>query len=313
MNLFMSTYADISYISIDTYNRLMILDFGLFVIGIVFLVLGTAAIALNKSDSGRNCKNIGGVSVVAESLIGDRKYQQDYYMFPAGNRNSEELKAGVLAVVCDGMGGMENGEIASRTCAELVYNGFYQLGWMENICQVLTELVSAANKEISSLTSEDGKALNSGTTIVAVAVRDNKAYWVSAGDSRIYLFHDEHLEQLTRDHNFRVTLQERCSAGIITPEQMENDRLKDALISYVGRGEDIIIDTGIVNFNTSEGDILVLSSDGLYKYVSDGDIQRIIQRNTKQPEKLAKILAKYAMTGGTRGKHDNITVLVMSR
>ena len=120
------------------------------------------------------------ITVTAESIIGDRKYQQDFFLFTP-DTNSEAVKdSGMLAIVCDGMGGMEGGEIASRMCAELVYNGYYQMGKVDDVCQVLKELVTAADDEVSAITDQSGRKLRSGTTAIAVVVRGSKAYWVSA-------------------------------------------------------------------------------------------------------------------------------------
>lgn len=299
-------------VSPEAYNSAMMLGYGLTALG-AFLVAGGAAVrAVFHILVSRYGEPVETLSVNGGSLIGDREYQQDYFLHPKSD-DPGLLQSGVLAVVCDGMGGMEGGEKASRLCAELVYNGFYQVGGTENICQLLWELVTAADREIAQLRGNDGRPLNSGTTVVAAAVKDDKAYWVSVGDSRIYLFHDGRLEQLTRDQNFRLTLQERCSAGLITPQQMEADCRKDALISYVGKGGDITIDTGVVSFRPAEDDLLLLCSDGLYKSVTEGEIQRMIQRHIKQPQKLTGILTRAAISGGTPGKHDNITVLTISK
>ena len=64
------------------------------------------------------------ITVTAESIIGDRKYQQDFFLFTPDTNSDAVKDSGMLAIVCDGMGGMEGGEIASRMCAELVYNGY---------------------------------------------------------------------------------------------------------------------------------------------------------------------------------------------
>ena len=191
--------------------------------------------------------------------------------------NSEAVKdSGMLAIVCDGMGGMEGGEIASRMCAELVYNGYYQMGKVDDVCQVLKELVTAADDEVSAITDQSGRKLRSGTTAIAVVVRGSKAYWVSAGDSRIYYLHNGRLERITRDHNFRLLLQEQCNAGYITQEDVETDGQKEALISYVGKGGNLLIDTGVIEFGSAKDDMILLCSDGLYKALPEEDIQRLL-------------------------------------
>ena len=253
----------------------------------------------------------GNFGVSAESVIGDRKYQQDFFMFASDTDSAAVKEHGLLAIVCDGMGGMEGGEVASRVCAEHVYNGYYQLGKVDDVCQALRELVTAADTEVAALTDQNGRRLSSGTTVAAAVIRDGKAYWASVGDSRIYYAHNGQLEQITRDHNFRLLLQERCDAGCITQEEVDTDRQREALISYVGKGGGLLIDTGVVEFGEMESDVMVLCSDGLYKTLSDENMRELMSRHAGNGPHLPWVLVHAAMTGGRAGKHDNITVLSM--
>ena len=253
------------------------------------------------------------VTVSAESIIGDRKYQQDFFLFTPDTDSEAVKDSGMLAIVCDGMGGMEGGEIASRMCAELVYNGYYQLGKVDDVCQTLRELVTAADAEVAALTDQNGRRLSSGTTVTAAVIRDGKVYWVSVGDSRIYFAHDGQLEQITRDHNFRLLLQEQCNAGYITQEEVETDGQKEALISYVGKGGNLLIDTGVIEFGTAKNDMILLCSDGLYKALPEEEIQRLMLQHAGNSLHLPKVLTRAAMAGGRPGKHDNITVLTISK
>lgn len=249
--------------------------------------------------------------VSAESVIGDRKYQQDFFMYASDTDSNAVKECGLLAIVCDGMGGMEGGEIASRMCAELIYNGYYQLGRDDDICKALRELVTAADAEVAALTDHNGRQLSSGTTVTAAVIRDGKAYWVSVGDSRIYYAHNGRLEQITRDHNFRLLLQERCDAGCITQEEVDTDGQREALISYIGKGGDLLIDTGVVELNDAENDVIVLCSDGLYKSLPEEDIRELMSRHAGNGPHLPWVLVNATMAGGRAGKHDNTTVLAI--
>ena len=317
MKFILNSIAVIATVSVQGYKFTHAFGYVLVILGTLLVVSG-AFMSLRSVKFRKGLSNEGrfkkekGLTLSAESLLGDREYQQDYFIYPRGEDNELTSSIGKLAIVCDGMGGLEGGERASRLCAELVYKGFYQIGSAENICHVLSELVSAANTEIANLVGEGGRKLDSGTTIVATVVSGNTVNWISAGDSRIYIYHDRRLMQITRDHNYRITLRERYNAGLITQAQMESDPQRNALISYVGRGETIIIDSGTINFDPKAGDILVLCSDGLYKYLSDEKILELIHSNAKHPNELAGILAKAALNEDKRKKHDNITVLTVS-
>ena len=251
----------------------------------------------------------GNFGISAESVIGDRKYQQDFFMFASDTDSAAVKECGLLAIVCDGMGGMEGGEVASRVCAEHVYNGYYQMGKVDDVCQTLRELVTAADAEVAVLTDRDGRRLSSGTTVAAVAVRDGMAYWASVGDSRIYFAHNGRLERITRDHNFRLLLQERCDAGCITQEEVDTDSQREALISYIGKGGDLLIDTGVFEFSEAGNDVIVLCSDGLYKSLPEEDMQELVMQHAGNGPHLPWVLVHAALTGGRAGKHDNITVL----
>ena len=281
--------------------------------GIILIAVGIIYRRSGRTKTVHKLNIAENVNISAESIIGDRKYQQDFFIFTPDSDDGAAGESGLLAIVCDGMGGMEGGEIASRMCAELVYNGFYQMGKVDDVCQVLRELVSAADAEVSAITGQDGIKLNSGTTIVAVVVRGKRAYWVSSGDSRIYFLHNGRLERLTRDHNFRMLLQEQCNAGYISQEEVDSDCQKEALVSYVGKGGNLIIDTGEVEFGVAQNDVIMLCSDGLYKTTCEDDIQRLMLQYASNTSRLPNVLARAAMAGGRAGKHDNITVLTLSR
>ncbi len=288
--------------------------------GVLFIILGIAFIALGiilrlkyRNTRVFQVNKSNNLSISGESIIGDRRYQQDYFLFTPDTEDPAIKDAGLLAIVCDGMGGLQGGEIASRMCAETVYNGFYQLGKTDDICHVLKELVTVADQEVSALKDRSGNKLKSGTTVVAVVVRGNKAYWVSAGDSRIYFYHNGRLEQITRDHNFKLLLQEQCNAGYITQKEVDTDKQKEALISYVGKGSDLIIDTGEFEFGVAKNDIILLCSDGLYKSLAESDIKKLVAEHASNIVRLPLMLAKSAMGAGRAGKHDNITVLALKR
>ena len=261
-----------------------------------------------KTAMNNETENFG---ISAESVIGDRKYQQDFFMFASDTECTAVKECGLLAIVCDGMGGMEGGETASRVCAEHIYNGYYHMGKADDVCQTLRELVTAADAEVAELTDHNGRRLISGTTVAAAVIRDGKAYWVSVGDSRIYYAHNGQLEQLTRDHNFRLLLQEQCDAGCITQEDVDNDRQREALISYVGKGGGLLIDTGAIELGEAENDMIVLCSDGLYKSLPEEDMRELMSRHAGNGQHLPWVLVHAAMASGRAVRNDNITVLAM--
>lgn len=245
--------------------------------------------------------------VFADSQLGNRQNQQDYCTY-AANLSPQQLSMGTLGIVCDGMGGMEGGERASRVCAQTIYQGFYQLGKVENVCATLRELVLAADAQVSTLTNAEGRKLNCGTTVVAAVVRDGMAHWVSAGDSRIYHVHNNTIRQITRDHNLKLKLAEAAAAGRMSMEEVNTHPQREALISYVGKGSDLLIDTGSIPFRSDSGDMLILCSDGVYKVFSNQDVLNIVLECAGEKESTAAAIARTAVATGNV-KHDNTTVL----
>ncbi len=135
------------------------------------------------------------------SDIGSRKAQQDA-LYVASNDNV------VFAVLCDGMGGFEKGEIASQTAVE-AFTEYYQCymqsdemkddGWMLSAVKAIDDI-------IFSMKSDNGKEINIGTTIVAIIIQNQKLSWVSVGDSRLYVLRGEEMVQITADHNYYFEL-----------------------------------------------------------------------------------------------------------
>ena len=158
-------------------------------------------------------ENKNGIALAALSEIGDRSEQQDAFGFCFENEQS-------LIVVCDGMGGHAGGRIASSIATE----GFISdcsSGFVTDDCQYQDLLISCAkrvDREIASLTDENGVLLNAGSTAVAVIIAYKQLFWCSCGDSRAYLLRSKEFVQFTQDQNYKTVLREELNAGIITKD-----------------------------------------------------------------------------------------------
>ena len=134
--------------------------------------------------------------MAALSVIGDREEQQDSYSFCLGDREG-------LFVVCDGMGGHTGGAIASSTAAELICKN-YEKNTTCDPYLFLHENTVKADEAVASLTNDRGHPLGAGSTLIAVILRENRMYWSSVGDSRIYLIRGKEIVQVTLDHTYRA-------------------------------------------------------------------------------------------------------------
>ena len=146
---------------------------------------------------------------------------------------------------------------------------------------------------------------------VAVVIENNKMYFLSVGDSKIYILRDNEILAVNREHNYRLSLDEKLKKGQITKEQYiaEEDQA-EALISYLGMGNVSLMDINNEPFILQENDIVLLCSDGLYKRLPDKDIMQIIQLEEPDMNRAARRLTDVVMMR-TRKNQDNSSLVLL--
>lgn len=250
------------------------------------------------------------LTTLARSAVGNRNYQQDALYVTPSKILSSNKKTRVLAVVCDGMGGMADGGKASRTAIQMMLQGFQNVERSEelNIPAFFRQGIGAIDQMISSFPKENGRG--SGTTMVACIAENNKLYWASVGDSRIYIIRGHRMYQVTRDHNYWLMLQEQVAAGEMTMEEAMGQRHKEALISYLGMGNVSLMDINEEPFELQLGDMVMLCSDGITKTLPDAQIKQIILADEVKPEQKAEALVE-AATHANSHSQDNTSVVLL--
>lgn len=226
-------------------------------------------------------------------------------------KNEDTYRCGKLsdgtswALVCDGMGGVHGGQLASSIAADMVsekikrcYNPSMPVSSLENL---LLSAITTANVIVYDRGDVDISLKGMGTTIVAAIVKDNEACIAHVGDSRAYFTDGGKIEQITRDHSL---VQEMFDNGKITFEEMETHPQKNIITRAMGVSEEVEIDFDYVCVNENEA--LILCSDGLSGLVSDEKMLQIY--NSNNFEELAE---KYIEEANNAGGRDNITVVVM--
>ena len=128
---------------------------------------------------------------------------------------------------------------------------------------------NAAVRELAAGVNADGGL---GTTLVAVVVAGHSLYWISAGDSRLYLFRQGRMTRITQDHNYAGWLREAAYRGDVAPDAAELHPGRDALTSYLGQAELEKIDRNVRSYPLEAGDWLLLCSDGLHGMLSEAEI-----------------------------------------
>lgn len=210
-----------------------------------------------------------------------------------------------LAVVCDGMGGANGGDIASKTAVDSVanyINGAYNLKQSNSaVLDLLKNAVASANIEVYDIACSNEELKGMGTTVVAAIVREDTALICNVGDSRAYLLEGE-LIQITRDHS---VVQGLIESGKLTAEEARVHPKKNVITRALGVEENVIPDVYEIAFG--ENSKLLLCTDGLSNFVKGEDILSTFKNN--QIKDVADILIDKANEGGGG---DNITAVVVS-
>lgn len=213
-----------------------------------------------------------------------------------------ETPLGVLALVCDGMGGHAGGkeasELAVRTILEVMKAATPKTPAREALRVALEE----ANRRIWGMpTIEAG--YRPGSTVVAVLVHENGAEVAHVGDSRVYLVHSGAVSQVTRDHSM---VQEMVDRNIIRAEDAATHPDANKILRALGIAKDVEVEVRPEPLRYVAGDILVMCSDGLSDLVGAGEI---LELAGSQPP--AQAAGKLVDLANARGGHDNITALVL--
>jgi len=219
--------------------------------------------------------------------------------------------------VCDGMGGHNAGEVASKMAIETLaafirksageekditwpYGLEKELSFEANRLKTAVRL---ANKRVFKAADNREDYTGMGTTVVAALVSDSVLTVGSAGDSRCYLFRDGKLTQLTHDDSW---VSAAWAEGILTSEEIERHPLRNVITKAVGAKDTIEID--VVEHPLAPGDVLLLCSDGLHSMINDEAIHKAI---TPFPESLDEAAAKLSAAANEAGGKDNVTVVLL--
>lgn len=211
-------------------------------------------------------KKVAGYICAGVSEIGKREEQQDALWF-SRMEESEDC----LAVVADGMGGLKNGGDISRIIAAQMRNAFFVPNRPAEPIMFLQNALWKVNESVNAYLDTCGNA-SGGSTIVAAYISGEKLYFLSVGDSRIYLIHNHTITKLNLEHNFGNELDDLARRGIISIEEAKQNRQRAALTSYVGMGDITKVDGNEEPVLLEKGDIVLLMSDGVFGTLSDREI-----------------------------------------
>lgn len=205
-----------------------------------------------------------------------------------------------LFIVADGMGGHKAGDVASKTSVNLFVD-FVSNTDMTDPVNIIDAGIKIANDEVYEMAQTNPDYVGMGTTFVAATVINNKVYIANVGDSRLYLIGRD-IVQITRDHSL---VEEMVNLGEIERNEARTHTKKNIITRAVGVEKSVVAD--IFQIDISEGDKILLCSDGLSNMVEDYDIKRIIANSDNLEDAIHKLIDKANFNGGK----DNISVVLV--
>jgi PPM family protein phosphatase len=216
---------------------------------------------------------------------------------PAPGRTHHRL----LAVVADGMGGHNAGEVASALAIEVMEAAFPKL--LTHPAQRLQQAMTAANERIYTESDQNAERNGMGTTCTALLVQDNQAYSAHVGDSRLYLLRNGEMYLVTEDHS---QVFEMVKAGVLTLHEARHHPDKNVITRALGRQPHVEVAIWPQPMPVQAGDAFLLCSDGLCDVLEDEEINSVASAHTAADacEELVR-LAK------SRNAPDNITVAIV--
>ena len=223
----------------------------------------------------------------------------------AGFAPSENLCGnGDLFVVCDGMGGHVGGAIASQTAVQSIID-FFSNEFLDNPYVALNDAINFANEQIFARSQVEAALKGMGTTCTVALIRGSEVFFGHVGDSRIYIYNDNSLFRITKDHSF---VQQLVDQGVIKDEDAESHPRKNELLRALGIRAEVQAEIAGRAIRPKAGDTILMCSDGLCGLVEDKLLEKKFNEN-KSIEELGEILIDEA---NNNGGPDNITATLIS-
>lgn len=240
----------------------------------------------------------------------EKEQNQDSFLLKRANTSLGEI---ALAVLCDGMGGLEQGEVASSTVIRAFDNWFatslpnlIRFGLTgELLNQQWSNIIKDLNVQIGNY--GDSIDISLGTTICAMLLVKDKYYCINVGDSRAYKITTENIYQITKDQSL---VQRKIDQGLITEEQANLDPDRSVLLQCIGSSLDVEPD--FYEGTTSQNETYMLCSDGFRHEISSQEIHQMLAPNVLTSIEQMDMNTKYLIDlNMQREETDNITTILV--
>jgi len=211
-----------------------------------------------------------------------------------------------FAVVADGMGGHQAGEVASQMATQYITEQVKErlrsgMG-TEEVISLLRTLIREANSKVYRHSHTSEQYMGMGTTVVAAIADERQVIVAHIGDSRAYVISGPNIVQLTEDHSL---VNELLKSGQINEEEAQNHPRRNVLVRALGTDPEVDID--IVCHPWQEHDVLLLCTDGLSRLVSPEAIVETLRSDAAWNDKAGLLVQQALEAGGD----DNITVVLL--
>lgn len=235
---------------------------------------------------------------------GARPYQEDSFAFVNALDVTEIRRSGLMAVVADGMGGLEAGRQVSEMAVGQMVSAFARMQRTGDLAAQLNAAAAAADQALVQRFRGAG-----GTTLIACILYDEKLYFTSVGDSFLYLARGGGLYRLNREQNYRHQLYaEAIDAGSIDPADADQDPDGHRLSAFLGMGGLADLDGLRRPLPLRDGDVLLLCSDGVGGVVPQPQLLQDLAAGSAA-EVCARLDA--SVRQAARPQQDNYTALVI--
>ncbi len=240
-------------------------------------------------------------AVIATNKGARKDVNEDRAAFIQASHRKNKL--GSLAMICDGMGGHNAGDVAAQLAVDTIEQAYYNSKSDPSVA--LKKAVVKANKTIFKSASENHAYYKMGTTCTTVTLFSNAIYIANIGDSRCYLVQKDKIVQLTQDDTYVNYLFQK---GLISLEEMNNHPDRHMVTKVLGTKSEVAFDVQRYELPVDEDFKLFLCSDGLYDYITDEEICRRLQPEDDSMNAEEMIREVLRLKG-----HDNVSLIILQK
>lgn len=243
---------------------------------------------------------------MSKFIVGNYCYKIDVGRVRNSNEDQAKIilnaNGRILMIVCDGMGGQNHGELASRLAVEIIEEEFLKCPYIPSKGLErfwLRNAIKKANNAIFNEALQNSLYKGMGTTLTAVLLAPKHITVAQIGDSRAYMLKDgQRLEQITSDQTYVAYL---ARVGNISEEELKNHPKRHVLLNALGIYPSLSCDLKTIKYN---GEHILVCSDGLFNNIPNHDLESIIRTNESPQQKTDQLISLANANGGS----DNIAV-----